>query len=736
MQDISSTLESVDVYFDNTQEEIWRLESKLFEPSYNQILYKLRTFPSDVLAQVGTSTGAEPLFSNLEEYVDYIPKLVQTLNDTQDTTESLENQAFNLNTTLESIISNFRNDFASCHLQQCNISKDIMAALEVTANFTGQDLEPIIQEIQSILYGPENITATMQQGRDEYNQIQEIVASATNDSVSDFQAEFGNYANEFYSYINETIDKIGDLDVSKARRDINQTITKKVDDIGYYAYISLNAISSIALLIVTLFFLALMFGCCGDRAGENATFCNRGNGASTLVLAMVTFFVLSWILMISTTAMFLGGGLSYTEVCRKFIFQESQDDLVVLDNIVTSYFNISGASARTIMTNCDRNMPFYQAFEVEKHYPELNISKALDLSVFDFDGTLEELLSENYAIGNVTMLNNATETHLITMEDAVQIIDIELYTNMAQQSITNYNLRNISQLFDKYADDLESTDPTISNLFRTYRQQLDAIHNVEIANMTQRMDEISQMMGSIQTYDSSLNLSVFIPEMESAQNAITSEEIMNAVNVTVNVIFDELTFLASSIEFAVFNMIGRCYSVYNAISVSISSVCISFLYPFNAFWFSMGWSLFFFTLSIPVALSLVTQYRKSVPYMPTHEAISRPRIHRGQPLNQDASGVRSSLVSGRGGNQNAHHQGAPPPMPNAPPPYDNDGFIPDDPDYDDDRGFIEFHRSEGNQQSPPRGNPIRPTQNYVIELRPRRPPFQRTYGENGVEDYF
>ena len=300
-----------------------------------------------------------------------------------------------------------------------------------------------------------------------------------NSTLSQLQNELETYADDFYGYINDTISKLSEMSLSKARQDINDTITKEVDEIGYYAFISLNAISSIALLVVTLFFFALLFGCCGDRAAEDATFCNRGKGASALIVAMVILFLFSWILMMCTTAMFLAGGLSYTEMCRHLIFKESQEDLVVIDNMITSYFNMSGPSARTMMTNCDQNLPFYQAFEVEIHYPDLNISKILDLSAFDFDGVLEELVSQNYT-GGVVMLNNETETHLITIETNLQDVNTELYRDMAEQEITNHNLVKVSKLFEGYANALESTHPLWAALFRNYSEQLTTIYQVQV----------------------------------------------------------------------------------------------------------------------------------------------------------------------------------------------------------------------------------------------------------------
>ena len=715
--------------------EIWRLKTRLFDSPYDQIQYKLRTFPSDVQTQVGTATGAGPLFSNLKRYVSYLPDLLETLDQIQNTTRSLDNQATYLNDKLDSLKSSFLGNFSTCHLEQCNNSKYIMVALELTANFTGQDLEPVKQDIEYILYGSENISFTMQQGEDEYDQIQAIVALVSNSTMWELKNELENYAENLYSYINETIDKIEEMDLSKARQDINETITKDVNDKGYYAHILFNAINTVALFIVTLLLVGLMFGCCGHRAGESATFCNRGNGASTLVVAIVTFFLLSWILMICTTAMFLGGGLSYTEICRHLILKESQDDLTVLDNMVTSYFNMSGASARTIMTNCENDRPFYQAFEVDKHYPDLNISKILDLSTFDFDGTIEELLSRNYSIGIVTMLNNGTKEHLKTIEEALQNTDTELYTNMAEQNITNYNLLNVSQLFDEYASELESSNPSTADLFRNYSQELVAVYNGIVGNMTTDMNKIYQMIKFTESYDAFMNLTVFISQMESTQDAVTSEEIRNGVNITANDIFDDIKKLANRIEYSVLNMIGRCYSVYNALTVTVSSVCVSFLYPFNAFWFSMGCFLFFCTLCIPVAFCLVTLYRKTVPHIPTHDLIGRPKLHRHRIRNQDADGVQSFFGSGRKHHQH-DHQMEPSLMlstPHGQRRY-NHGFLPDDTDDHDDEGFIDYQRIQGSRQPPPRGNPIRPTQNYVIELRPTS--YQQQYGDSGYEDYF
>ena len=281
------------MYFNNTQEQIWNLKSRLFETPYHQIQFKLRTFSSDVKNEV-RSTSEEPLYHSLETYVQHLPDLLEILEELENSTQNLYIHSVALNNTIDKLVAIFLTDFQLCNLDECNGARYTMETLMVTANFTGQNLEPIKQDIESVLYGSDNITVTLQQAEDEYyNQLETNVAVVCNSTISQLQTELENYAHDFYGYINDTISKLSEMSLSKTRQDINDTITKEVDEIGYYAFISLNAISSIALLVVTLFFIALLFGCRGDRAAEDATFCNRGKGASALIVAMVFLFLFS-----------------------------------------------------------------------------------------------------------------------------------------------------------------------------------------------------------------------------------------------------------------------------------------------------------------------------------------------------------------------------------------------------------------------------------------------------------
>ncbi len=713
MRDIQTSLETVESYVDATQEEIWTLNSQTFDPHLQKIRRSVLRFSTDAQESVGTSTGVQPLFRDLQNHVNSIPELLENLNALENSTRNLETQAAGLSSSLRTITTDFATDFAGCNSQQCEEAKTLMSDLRVEADFTGQDLDSIQADIESVLSGPNNISATMRRGWEEYAKIHVVLSQASGAPMESLLTELENYAQTFDVYTNETITKLQDFDMSETRRDISDSVAKELDDVGYYVYIGWNAVSSLALLMVTVMFVAILFGCCGDRPGDYVGFCNRGNGSRTLLCALVTFFLTSWILMICTTVMLLGGGLSYTELCRHLQFEESPRDMVVIDNMVTSYFKMSGASARTIMENCEQDQAFYRAFEIGQHYPQLNVSQVLDPSDLNLDATLENLLSQDYSIDPVEMLNSGTKAHLVKVETALGRINIQLYKSMATQNITTHDLSQASELFTQFASETASSDPDTAARFRDYSQRLAALHNGIVQIITSGMNDVGRTVTAVETFDASLE--------EEAQAAVTSDELSIAAGATMTKISNDITALVQRIEGAVETSVGRCHSVYGAMRSSISSVCVSFLYPFNAFWFSLGCAIFFLTLSVPVALTLVSLYRRSVPYLSPDDLIGQPQVHRrSRPGSGSANhnGVLrltpSSASSASGNSRNSRQVPGPPRYTN---PYHqgswNDAFM------GEGDGYIDYQIL---RDHPQRGQPIRPTsQNYVVELRPMGP---------------
>ena len=330
------------------------------------------------------------------------------------------------------------------------------------------------------------------------------------------------------------------------------------------------------------------------------------------------------------------------------------------------------------------------------------------------------------------------------MEEALKDIDIDLYNEMTAQRITNYDLPALSKLLAQYAEELDELDTDLANLFTTYSQEVARIHRTLGAGIARGMGELAKMVSSVESYDSAMNLSLFVPEIKAAQEDVDSDDVTRGVNATFREMTEAIVELAEDVENAVRNHLAPCYSVYGAIDQSIQSVCVSFLNPYNAFWFSMGSCLFLFTLSVPVVLCLVTLFRRMVLHI---DAPNLHRLHRQNGMRaphataipHPAPAPRKNHRKKKNHHHHHHHQRA------AAPSYNhsrqgesNNGFVPDTRAGNNHRhhnaGVVDYQIL---RDHPIRGQPIRPTQNYVLDLRtPSTRQQRRTSSSTDPTDYF
>ena len=75
------------------------------------------------------------------------------------------------------------------------------------------------------------------------------------------------------------------------------------------------------------------------------------------------------------------------------------------------------------------------------------------------------------------------------------------------------------------------------------------------------------------------------------------------------------------------NYVGRCEPLSRSYNATVIAVCNEIVDSFNGFWASIGWCYLFFLLSIALAITLVSLYRKSEAYPgPLVEAQPEERV--------------------------------------------------------------------------------------------------------------
>uniref|UniRef100_A0A5K3FR57 Prominin-1-A-like n=1 Tax=Mesocestoides corti TaxID=53468 RepID=A0A5K3FR57_MESCO len=256
-------------------------------------------------------------------------------------------------------------------------------------------------------------------------------------------------------------------------------------------------------LVILLVYLGLCFGACGNRPYEEASVCNRGVGANLLMSGVVFTFLLSTILMLVCTVVFLTGGLAQTEVCR-YATGRYPEGPAVLDDVLDT---ISVEAARQFgnSSNTVRSADFHA---ITKSRPfSVLLTKCANASLVDAIGDevvgmmvsdtsintfLENILTTFNGIDLISPLRKAATDTLNVLDTVSDLRNFNLSRAIAK---TNDRLTKIVD-FDAYMAQLRSLN--IDNL----KSQIDALQT-SVGMLSLRLEVIKQVyveLDSIRTY--------------------------------------------------------------------------------------------------------------------------------------------------------------------------------------------------------------------------------------------
>ncbi|VDD83936.1 unnamed protein product, partial [Mesocestoides corti] len=263
-------------------------------------------------------------------------------------------------------------------------------------------------------------------------------------------------------------------------------------------------------LVILLVYLGLCFGACGNRPYEEASVCNRGVGANLLMSGVVFTFLLSTILMLVCTVVFLTGGLAQTEVCR-YATGRYPEGPAVLDDVLDT---ISVEAARQFgnSSNTVRSADFHA---ITKSRPfSVLLTKCANASLVDAIGDevvgmmvsdtsintfLENILTTFNGIDLISPLRKAATDTLNVLDTVSDLRNFNLSRAIAKVRLsaneTNDRLTKIVD-FDAYMAQLRSLN--IDNL----KSQIDALQT-SVGMLSLRLEVIKQVyveLDSIRTY--------------------------------------------------------------------------------------------------------------------------------------------------------------------------------------------------------------------------------------------
>ena len=608
---LTESFQAVDRFADQTSEDLWKFKTDSVQPPLDKIQEKLIALPENTHRDFGETSGAVELYTELERYTAKLKYLLKDFKKMDILSQELENNITDLKTLLTSFKQNMENAVNVCLSNpKCSEIKDKTNALAVSADFSG--LIDYSKDISDVIYmalnTQANITFSVEVGRAIWDGIGGLIKNNSQETMHETSHNIDKVSGTVDDFVNETADMISGINtddlVNKTMDDMGQSL----NNVAPYVLIALMAMCALPLLIAFCYTNGILFGCCGGPPGKKAGFCNRGKGATCLMCGVSCTFMLTWIVMLIITIIFLVGSITHNELCRHLVNPGQSEDMKYINGLINDNLNLAPNVSLDIFSSideCAENKAMYTAFNVEELFPDLNITKLLDLSQYGFDSLLDDLTDVNLTEGNVILMNNVTETHLINMETVFKPFDFSKYESALGKAVISPDLKKYAEEVRALAKKLAEKDAIEKEL-----KEIDNITNIDMPDITERMQKLLETTNNAKSIVESLNITNFLPEMTTAQDSMDNEALKQSLRKMARSIYKEIEQLSVNIESSIRCDVGRCQPLSEGLSGVVSTFCVYLLYPVNAFWFGLGWCLLILVIPMLfVAVSLVDQYR-------------------------------------------------------------------------------------------------------------------------------
>ncbi|XP_070536149.1 prominin-1-A-like [Ptychodera flava] len=604
------------------------------------------------LNNVGVTVGV-PVREALRPYIDpalnAILYMVDVIENTRDGLDSLNDLSATFNTSyieFASSLSSLKQDIEELY-SNCTTDGGCSADPQNTANTSVLVASRDFRDMSSAGTYPRvavyakaialtavidnDLDTEAQKGRDEFEDIPELVQNETDAAVGDLTSSFGDFNSEIESGLDPMISNLNTLS-SQATSFENTltTYTSYVQDYDKYRGYFLLALCCMALLVVVLNLLGCFFGVLGYDGAATPT--QRGgvsNCGGLMLMASVGFCcIFACLFMILTTLPFAVGGPLKKFVCDPIVSRElftetiDQPDAIpgtdgyFLGNLLFQNGNIS-LTMTGILEDCEMNGAAYTSFKLENL---INITEMLDVDKYislDQFGNLKVNVSDQ-----IEIMSAETESNLADARDA----------NAADLPWTDYENELNSDLID-YGEDLDLWADALQSYITAYSGNSTIFpgdYQTQFVNMVTRIrnfqtsavapiisdrDAIKTLLVQVQNDSATIDLAVNNTILTGrAADQYIDDHLDNVVeNEVENLQSRLLGYVDQFVAYVndmIYNEVGKCLPVYNLIENLFNTLCRSILDAFNGLWFSMGWCVFFYIPSIVFGVKLAKYFRR------------------------------------------------------------------------------------------------------------------------------
>lgn len=633
------SLSLLDDFSDSTVNQFESLYSKEFKNEIGNVSENVAKIPEECQKDLGHKTGTQALLVDLGQYLTGLNDTVEHCTLIEEQSELLSSKVETLNNSILELQNNMSRDFQNCsqEILSCNLTLMYVNTLYVNSNYSKLPSMDIVNDIlvNITMDSSSNIYSAYAKSWSEYNSISTMVNITTIDTLTSIQQGLLQLDSNFKFFINITSSILTAINFQQAQEDLEDDIQPWIKIAGIATFSICLFLSSVILAVVITAYIGLTIGSCCERPSTNGegSCCTRNQATTFLLCSNCIIFSLTWLIMAGITVLIILGAILHNDVCKQMVApSDDYEATQTLDKIAMSRLDVNISLLGTI-EGCKNNTAIYIAANVESLGPEYNVTYVLDPDNYGITDALWSLPLLNYTlVEELVILNNELEFYLLDLDKAFDIIDFDTFYKILRQNATNKDLSEFSYMLEIAANTTE--DEEISDLFSYYSDIVNDIQSEQVLPMSEIIDNLQYSLSQVEHYKYFLNISIFLANFTVATESIDSAAVSDTVDILTQNIYNDLTALVTNTDLTIQNQIGQCYTVYHSFSISSEAFCIDFLYPFNAFWFVLGFCLAFALPLLCMQYKLSSYYSKTEKFTEPFTSFTRMSFHRNHAKNQ------------------------------------------------------------------------------------------------------
>uniref|UniRef100_A0A8D8QGB3 Prominin-like protein n=1 Tax=Cacopsylla melanoneura TaxID=428564 RepID=A0A8D8QGB3_9HEMI len=709
-RELRTGLHDVDLYVNNTKVEVNHLLINNFN-EFDKSITKILKASGEIVKNKLGSVSKATVLTNLTNIVHGLAAIRNDLKEIDSLTRSLQTTAEQLDIALKDFRRTLLEKLNQCKSQQaCRtlMTKYNIKDLSLEANFTRlPNVTASLQNVSELISS--DIEHEVLKGKQAFENIKLEIQRSVDEhipEIKDFIGKIGGRLDSGARDMNQMLDRFHQVLAGEGGRTIDHG-DSLLRQYGHYRYYVGLGVSFILLTVLMCLSLGLLCGFCGSRpdSGYSDDCCNKGSGASFLMLGVWVMFIASAALAFVTLIYFITGVSAERVICEPLkhpgdsrIFslvdqildpsalygdgQETTSHHVVQGSLTSSgrggdvryqLFGGEGGKRQTeregegktltvseIVRSCHKNASLFNVLQLR------HVAPLAELMTFPKDNNLREYIQKmtksmkiNYNIKILTP--EATEQLLRLSLSPLSDIDFPAYTHILGERITSIDLLKLSAALNETLEKLPSSQNDLKLALRNMVMYLKVHHETQVMGMldlSKRLEASAILLSEHLKFNhTSLRAAVdhLLLEVEDAQKMLDQDgpNIVAKLGSEFGSEFEKhvdhyVSRVINHLEFDV----GKCWPLSLVYNATLTSGCSKILSPYNGFWFAAGCVLLLFIPAIFISVRLASLYQKLEPYPGPEEEYLYDAYA--------ASGPRDNIPLGNvGGKKKKHRNKAP-----------------------------------------------------------------------------